>query len=354
MSSPRSPTQASSARDDLLFDAHDSRSRRGRLAFSLLGTVLTTWAVVVLFSHQEAATPVQPQTPGSPGRAKLVAATGRMEPVREVKISPEVSGEIIELPVQEGQQVRKGDLLLTIKPDFYIASRDQAEGSYKSALANMDMAKARLQEVQAELKRSQELHRSKLLSDAAFEEVTAAHDIARAQLSSTEGQIEMARASLARAQYDLDKTTIHSPINGTVTRLTTAVGERVVGTATMAGTEVMTLADLNEMEARVQVGEKDIGLIGRGQKARLELEAFPDRPFDGTVLEIATSSNGSSSPEGLGARPTARFAVRIRPQDRRAFRPGMSVTAKIRVSPTIPATAAPTVSSGAPGRRSNG
>ena len=324
-------------------ESPNAKKWRSRLAFSILGLGLAALAAVVELRSHELLRPVHTAPViTEPSLPPVVAAIGEMQPLREVKISPEVSGEIIELPVKEGQQVKKGDLLMRIKPDFYVANRDQAEGSCKSALANVDLASARLEEAKAELKRYQDLYRRKLVSASAFEQAKVAYDIAKAQLSSAEGQVETARACLARAQYDLDKTTILSPITGTVAKLNSAVGERVVGTATMAGTEVMTLADLNDMEARVVVGEKDIGLIGCGQKAQLELNAFPGHTFEGTVLEIATSCDGYGLPGPGGNRRPAKFEVTIHLQDKRVFRPGMSVLARIQ---TLSGTPAATVKS---------
>src|SRR5207244_2454599 len=143
-----------------------------------------------------------------------------------------------------------------------------------------------------------------------------------------------------RAQEELAKTTIVSPITGTVSKLNSELGERVVGTAMMTGTEVMVIADLNEMEARVDVGEVDVVLIARAQKARLEVEAFRNRKFNGTVTEIANSSRnlnqqpGASSGGGGGGggsqqQEATRFEVKIRIQDKETFRPGMSVTAEV-------------------------
>lgn len=265
----------------------------------------------------------------------FVVACGQVQPAVQVKISPEVSGEIIELPVSEGQRVHKGDLLMKIKPDFYIAGRDQADGSYKSAIGNLEIAQARLEQAQAELKRNQKLYHNHLLSDSAFLDAKTACEVAMAQLTNADGQVEMARASLAMAQSDLDKTTILSPIDGTVATLNSQIGERVVGTATMAGTEVMTIADLDRMQARVDVHEKDIGSIVFGQSAQLEAYAFPDKVFAGTVVGIATSGRTVGTAGGAAGGETSEFEVRIRLKQVGALRPGMFVTAKIRI-PTPP------------------
>jgi HlyD family secretion protein len=329
-------------------EAPESVKGRSGIAFSLLGAVLTALVVALLLGKREAVMPIQAARPGPPPLPRVVTASGKMEPFRAIKISPEVSGEIIEIPVTEGQVVKKGDVLMRIKPDFYIASRDQAEGGYKSAQANLAIAEAHLQTARAELKRNQTLSHSKLVSEATLEEAQANYAIAQAQRTSAEGQLETARACLARAQYDVDRTTIVSPINGTVAKLNSVVGERVVGNATMTGTEVMSIADMSAMEAHVTVGERDISAIDRGQKVHLELNAFPGHTFEGTVQEVATSPEGLGSPAPSNDRKVE-FAVRIRLQDKQSFRPGMSVTARIQGPPGMTEAVAPTASTKTPG-----
>lgn len=265
---------------------------------------------------------------------EVVVANGRIQPVLMVKISPEVSGEIIELPVKEGQKVKKGDLLTRIKPDFYDASRKSSQANYEASLAGKRTAAANLAKAEAELTRNAELSNKKLISDSAYLEVQTTLEIAKAQLDSAAHQVEMAKAALDKAIEDLSKTVIRSPLDGTIARLNSQPGERVVGTAMMAGTEIMTVADLTEMEARVDIGEIDVVLIAVGQKARLEVEAFRDRKFSGIVTEIANSSKGSaglsSSGSGGGSSQEAtKFEVRIRVQEKEIFRPGMTVTAEV-------------------------
>jgi HlyD family secretion protein len=261
---------------------------------------------------------------------EIVVANGKIQPVLQVKISPEVSGEIIELPVKEGQCVSKGDLIMKIKPDFYIANRNQSEAGYKSSVAGKATAEANLRKAQAEYRRGEDLFRQKLISAATFDEVKAAYDVAQAQLNSAEHQVEMAHASLASADEALAKTTIVSPLTGTISKLNSSVGERVVGTATMAGTEVMTIADLNEMEARVDIGEIDVVLMKAGENVRMEVDAFKDRKFSGTVTEIANSST-TAGLNGMqnNQQEATKFSVKVRIKEKEAFRPGMSVTAEI-------------------------
>ncbi len=303
-----------------------SKKRRKILVFSAIFVVVAGLTAFAVFRKREAVITIQTEKVARRTLVELVSANGKIQPVLQVKISPEVSGEITELPIKEGQCVSKGDLIMKIKPDFYIAQRNQSDASLKSAIAGRENAEASLRKMEAEFKRQQDLYRTKLISDSAFDEAKAGYDMAKAGLSGAEHQVEMARANLARSEEDLAKTTIVSPLAGTISRLDSRLGERVVGTATMAGTEVMTLADLNEMEARVDIGEMDVVLIKPGQNVRLEVDAFKDRKFTGTVTEIA---NSSKTQAGASSQEATKFEVKIRIQEKEAFRPGMSVTAEI-------------------------
>ncbi len=257
---------------------------------------------------------------------ELVVATGKIQPITLVKISPEVSGEITDLPVKEGQRVRKGDLLLKIKPDFYIANTNSADASFKSSQANMMLAVANQEKARLEFDRNKKLFDGKLLSESQFQESKTAYEVTQAQVKSALHQTEVAKAALDRSLDDLAKTTIFSPLTGTISKLNSQKGERVVGTATMAGTEVMSIADLEAMEARVDIGEVDVVLIKVGQIARLEVDAFRDRKFAGEVTEIANTAKAS----GLGTQQEAtKFEVKVRVKDQELFRPGMSVTAEV-------------------------
>jgi HlyD family secretion protein len=257
---------------------------------------------------------------------ETVVANGRIQPVVQVVINPEVSGEIIELPVKEGQGVRKGDLLVRIKPDNYIAQRNSAEANYQSSLAGRNLAQANLDKARLEFNRVQKLFDDQLVSESAFLEAKTTLAVMTATYETSTHQSDMARAALARAQDDFSKTTILSPTDGTVTRLRSQAGERVVGTAMMAGTEIMTIANLNQMEARVEIGEMDIVLIALGQKARLEVDSFRREVFSGTVTEIASAAKSSNAGT---LQESTKFEVRIQIEEKEAFRPGMSVTADI-------------------------
>ena len=269
---------------------------------------------------------------------ELVTATGKIQPVLQVAIAPEVSGEIIELGVIEGQKVRKGDLLVRIKPDNYIASTNSAFASMKSSQASVAVAEANLDKAEKEWRRNQELFNQKLVSASVFQEYETSYNIAKSQLAASKQQSAMTSATLARSLDDLAKTTIFAPLDGTVSRLKSQKGERVVGTGMMAGTEIMTIADLDAMEARVDIGEMDVVLIKQAQTARLEVDAFRDRKFVGKVYEIANSSKQS----GMSAMAESiRFEVKIRITDKEEFRPGMSVTAQIETRSRTDAVSIP-------------
>ncbi len=311
------------------------KKSRGKL---LLGTVVLLVAAgsgLGLYLHRrETPLAVQAEKVARRNLTERVVANGRIQPVVQVKISPEVSGEIIELPVKEGQAVKKGDLLLRIKPDFYKASCRSAEASFKAAESGRILAGANRSKAEIEFKRNEELFRNKLVSDSVLLEFKTGIEVAEATFQSARQQVEVARAALARAEEELAKTTIASPITGTVSKLNSQLGERVVGTAMMTGTEVMTIADLDEMEARVDIGEIDIVLIAAGQRTRLEIDAFRDRKFNGVVTEIANSSKGLGDPASRGGgggqqQEATRFEVKIRITQKETFRPGMSVTASI-------------------------
>src|SRR5262249_28092547 len=210
-------------------------------------------------------------------------------------ISPEVAGEIVKLPVKEGDRVKKGDLLVQIRPDNYIASSNSAVALYQSADASKALAQAQLEKAEAEFKRNKELFESKYVSDSVYLQYKTDYEVARMQLENAIHQVDQAKFGLDKAADDLRKTTIVSPMDGTVTQLKSQQGERVLGTSFNMGTEIMTISDLSDMEARVDIGETDVVQISRHQRARLEVDAFKDRKFTGEVTDIANSAKGLGS-----------------------------------------------------------
>jgi len=259
-----------------------------------------------------------------------VIANGKIEPVLDVKISPEVSGEIIELDVKEGAQVKKGDLLLKIRPDNYVAARDSAKANYKYSVANKNTADANLEKALLEYKRNAALFEAKLISESDFLTAKTAYDVAKTTQAGSVEQVSIAQAQLDSAEADLSKTVIYSPLDGTVSKLNSQLGERVVGTATMAGTEIMDVDNLTNMEARVDVGEMDVPLIAVCQKATLEVDALKEKKLHGLVTEIADSAeNNDVSAAPSSSTDATKFQVKIRVAEREELLPGMSVTANI-------------------------
>ncbi len=277
-----------------------NKKRRKVLVFSVIGLVLVGLTLAAIFRKREPVITVQTEKVTRRNITETVVANGKIQPVLQVKISPEVSGEIIELPVKEGQWVKKGDLLVKIKPDTYIANVRSAEAQYLSSASGKDLAQASMRKAELEFKRNEEMFLGKLESESTFLEFKTGFEVAQAQTETATHQVAVAKAALDRAKEELAKTTIASPLDGTISKLNSRLGERVVGTAMMTGTEIMIVSDLNAMEARVDVGEIDVVLIKPGQKTRLEVDAFHDRKFKGTVTEIANSSKDAGMQGGGG------------------------------------------------------
>jgi len=310
-----------------------AKSKNGKkiIIFSIIGVTLVGLTLAAIFRKQEVIVTIQTERVIRTNLTELVMANGKIQPVIQVTISPEVAGEITALPVKEGDHVKKGDLLLQIKPDNYQASANSAEASYKSALGSRSLAQAQLDKAAAEYKRNLELFQTKLVSDSVFLDFKTAFEVAKLQYENSVHQADQAKFGLDKAMDDLSKTTILAPIDGTVSRLKSQLGERVLGTSFNMGTEIMTIAALDEMEARVDIGEMDVVLIQPGQNVRLEVDAFKDRKFTGTVTDVANSAQGSSAlaASSSSSQEATKFQVRIRIKEKELFRPGMSVTAEI-------------------------
>jgi HlyD family secretion protein len=316
-------------------------SRRNRKVFIFLGILLALVVVAgfLIFGRRTPPIIVQTEKVMPRNLTEIVVANGKIQPVLQVSISPEVSGEIIDLPVKEGQSVKKGDLLVKINPDIYIAALSSAKAGYESSIDSQASAQANLEKAQADFDRNKELFHRHLLAESDFDEFKAARDMAKAQLDNAADQVAVSKASVDSAQDSLDKTTIVSPLDGTVSQLNSQQGERVLGTVQNEGTVIMVISDLTKMEARVDVGEVDVVGIAPGQKARLEVDAFKDKKFAGVVTDVATSSQDSNLSQGMSSsssgsqtQEATKFEVRIRLTDKAEFRPGMSVSADIETS----------------------
>jgi HlyD family secretion protein len=269
----------------------------------------------------------------------LVTATGKVQPEIEVAIAPEVSGEIIALPLKEGAAVKKGDVIIKIKPDLYAAQVDQQEAALTSAKAASVLSKANLEKAEQDFKRADDLYQKKLISDSDYATARTNAEVARADFESSVAQIRRTEGALNQYRDQLSKTTIYAPMDGTISVLNSEVGERVVGTGQFNGTEVMRIADLSHMEVRVKVNENDIVNVKIGDHAIITVDAFPGRKFDGTVSEISSSalttgaggaSNNQAALAASASDEVTNFLVRIRITDREArLRPGMSGTVDI-------------------------
>jgi HlyD family secretion protein len=290
------------------------KSKKKLIIFSALGVVVIGLLLVVfLGSKREPVIAVQVEKAQKRTITQVVTATGKIQPEVKVKISPEVSGEIVTLPVKEGQRVQKGQLLMKIKPDLYVAQRDQ----YSAGLLR---AKADLTRSELEFKRMESLYQKGMVSESDF--VTA-----RATYESAKATYAQAQASLSQAEESLRKTTVVSPMEGVVSQLNSELGERVLGTAQFQGTDVMTIADLSRMEGQVDVSENDVVLVSIGDTARLSIDAFANRKVNAVVYEIANTATS----KGLGTQEeVTNFTVKMRVLDKDiSLRPGMSMTADI-------------------------
>jgi len=259
-----------------------------------------------------------------------VSASGRVQPQVEVKISPDVSGEIIGLYVNEGDSVKVGQLLVKIRPDNYESLLSRAQATVNQSRAQLEQSKAsvsqsesRLIRAKADYDRNRKLLADKVISTSDFEQIEANFSVARqeveaakANVKAAQFSIQSAEAGLRDANENLRKTTIYSPVNGTVSKLNVEQGERVVGTSQMAGTEIMRLANLNNMEVRVNVNENDIVRVSMGDTTDIEIDSYTTsgRKFKGIVYEIANTANGLSSNSGTSISTDAvtEFEVKIK------------------------------------------
>ncbi|HJY19971.1 MAG TPA: efflux RND transporter periplasmic adaptor subunit [Chthoniobacterales bacterium] len=316
------------------------KSRRRRKILIGIGAVLLLWIIgAIINSKREKPIPVTTDKATRRTIVQIVSATGKIQPETEVKISPEVAGEIIELPVDDGIAVKKGDLLVKIKPDSYKALVEQQEAAISSAKATNLQQKATMLKAEQDLKRADDMYTKKTISIQEYNAAQAAHDVAKNTYESSLHEIERAQAGSSQAREQLSKTTIYSPIDGTVTVLNSKLGERLVATGQFAGTEVMRVADLNHMEARVDVNENDVVNVKVGDKASVKIDAYSDRRFHGTVHQIANT--GKTTGAGTQEEVT-NFEVKIGIDDHDVtLKPGLSCTADIETDTVKDVVAVP-------------
>src|SRR6266566_2219926 len=304
--------------------------RKRYIIFGSIGVILLWIIVSFILSKREKPIPVTTEKAVRKTILQTVSATGKVQPETEVKISPEVAGEIIDLPVVDGMPVKKGDLLVKIKPDSYKALLEQQEAAISSARATNLQQRATMMKTGQDLKLAEDLFNKKLISSQEYNAAEAAYDVAKNTYESSGHEIERAQAGSSQARDQLSKTTVYSPMDGTVTILNSKLGERIVATGQFAGTEVMRVADLGDMEARVDVNENDVVNVKVDDKANVKIDAYGDRKFHGTVYQIANT--GKTTGAGTQEEVT-NFEVKIRIDDHDVtLKPGLSCTADIETN----------------------
>lgn len=268
---------------------------------------------------------------------ETVSATGKIQPEIEVKISSEVSGEIIALPVKEGQVVKKGDLLVKINPDLYTSGYNRTLSNLSASKSGLSQADASFKESKANYERSKTLYNKGIISKSEWDKAIASYEVAQANKQSSYYNVESANATVKEAKDNLGRTTIYAPADGTISMLNVELGERVLGTQQMTGTEILRVANLNNMEVEVDVNENDIVKINVGDSANVEVDAYLKKEFKGIVTSISNSASTATSADQV-----TNFKVKVRilkesymdllegkPATFSPFRPGMTATVDV-------------------------
>jgi len=268
---------------------------------------------------------------------ETVSATGKIQPEIEVKISSEVSGEIIALPVKEGQVVKKGDLLVKINPDLYTSGYNRTISNLSGTKAGLSQADATFKEAKASYDRSKTLFDKGIISRSDWDKAIAAFEGAKANKESAYYNVQSANATVKEAKDNLGRTTIYAPADGTISSLGVELGERVLGTQQMTGTELLRVANLNNMEVEVDVNENDIVKINIGDSTKIQVDAYLKKEFKGIVTSISNSASASTTADQV-----TNFKVKVRilkesyqdllegkPATYSPFRPGMTATVDI-------------------------
>ena len=268
---------------------------------------------------------------------ETVSATGKIQPEIEVKISSQVSGEIIDLPVKEGQVVKKGDLLVKINPDLYTSGLNRSVSNYSGTKSGLNQADASFKEAQASYQRNKTLFDKGIISKSDWDKAIAAFEVAKANKQTAYYNVQSASASVKEAKDNLGRTTIYSPNDGTISKLSVELGERILGTQQMAGTELLRVANLNNMEVEVDVNENDIVKINIGDETKIQVDAYLKKEFKGIVTSISNSASSTTTADQV-----TNFKVKVRilkesymdliegkPATYSPFRPGMTATVDI-------------------------
>lgn len=250
---------------------------------------------------------VATETVKSATLTEFITANGKIQPETQVKISPDVSGEVIELYVEEGDEVVAGDLLCVIKPEMYVSALNRAEAALNSSKARLAQTEAQQIERELAYNRAKQLFDKNTIPLSEFETAEAAYKVAQSEVKASQFSVKSAEATVSESREQLTKTKIYAPISGTVSALNIEKGERVVGTSMMVGTEMMIIANLNKMEVQVDVNENDIVKVSRFDTALVEVDAYLNRKFKGIVTEIANSA----SVAGATADQVTNFEVKV-------------------------------------------
>jgi HlyD family secretion protein len=268
---------------------------------------------------------------------ETVSATGKIQPEIEVKMASMVSGEIIALPIKEGQVVKKGDLLVKINPDLYTSGYNRSLSNLSGTKAGLEQAEASFKEATSSYQRSKILFEKGIVSKADWDKASASYEVAKAAKESAFFSVKSAAASVNEAKDNLGRTVLYAPADGTISMLNVELGERVLGTQQMAGTEILRVANLNNMEVEVDVNENDIVKVKIGDEAKIEIDAYLKKQFKGVVTSISNSASAT-----LTADQVTNFKVKVRilkesyqdllagkPSTYSPFRPGMTATVDI-------------------------
>ena len=305
--------------------------------FALLITVLLYGSKAGWFGNKDEGKIVEITEIAPLTITETVAATGKIQPEIEVFLSSEVSGEIIDLPVKEGQLVEKGQLLVKINPDLIQAQVSQSQAGLSNVRAQLENAEASLRNAKANYDRSKSLYDKGVISRSDWDRSVADYEMAQANKTSAYYNVQSSSANVKQSRDNLNRTKIYSPMTGTISKLSVELGERVVGTAQMAGTEIIRVANLDNMEVEVDVNENDIVKVAVGDSTIVEVDAWTKREFKGLVTEIANSAEST-----LTADQVTNFKVKVRilpesykdltegkPESYSPFRPGMTATVDV-------------------------
>lgn len=306
----------------------NKKSKKKIFIFGGLGLLIVIFIIIAIVGGgKEDIIMVQTEKVEKRDITQIVTATGKIDPEFKVLITPEVTGEIIELPVKEGDHVNKGDLLIRIKGDQYQAQKDRLEANLKSSEASLKIREAELNRLTLEFERVKKLHKKTLVSDSELETAESNYLSAQASYEQAQANVLQSKASLREVLETLYKTTIFSPLTGTVTQLNVELSERVLGSGFSQGTNIMTVANLDNMEAVVEVDENDVVTVSIGDTAIIKVDAFRDREFKGIVTEIGNSAKST----GVGSQDqVVNFEVKIKLSElEENLRPGMSCNADI-------------------------